>query len=795
MTWKESWKEFLESKEEVIQEITEDELEHIRPILDKMAEDEDALAFRELFGGKARLVIPFPTTDETTEAGKFISMWDQMGYNVDWEKGIVSGDKTFLGDGGFKTKKIQMKIGKWLAKVFEYATRIKEDTPGGHQSFKAKPYYKMLMQGNPRMSYYLVNPEEIEKLSKWWQENAAYLKKNIEDLTSGENAYSIIVSRHPIDVLRMADFKGLESCHSPPSRDGAEGEYYKCAVAESYGEGAVAYVVSTEDLLEETGTETIEEAESKIQDGEIFSDDKRPMDSGPIEPISRTRLRQVKSSEGIEIAVPEKRTYGKSIPGFGRRMLDWAKENQADPLRALPKKDGKYDLNQLTSYGGDYGDNNISSLLTRVLGTKDTVGFMRADTSTENSLEANLFDDVEEFSTQANEILGAFNYRYASVTFQIEDDEGGAYAVPEAALFVTLQKREFKRPPTKGELLQAAEEAKDELEAYEYPIGDDIRVDDGGVVVIRFPIEASAMEEFEGRSAFGDLTEFRTFCEKVDALDDLENDYSMFSNAIKKYLKLAGLMEGGVFQKWAEELNNDSDSYYEWKYEIEEEYENVGVNFQSISIEANDISIDMEKHANKDDFKIKWKDDVQSIVAYINNYPIARVYKSDGEYDFEVTDAPPTENVNGYYESFSLAKKAIDAAYGDPNKFMYDNVKKLLRTREFSIALKQSMCDPYKSVGGGMYPPNWRVKASKATHEGAGDGQWDIEVSMAADTDDPDGAIETMKAVVENWDDNDKFSQMVQKVADEIIKKFANPKEEANESKIFVSRWKDFLFG
>ena len=61
--------------------------------------------------------------------------------------------------------------------------------------------------------------------------------------------YSIIITRHPIDVLRMSDFDNITSCHSPASRTSAYQSYYKCAVAEAQGHGAVAYVVETEDLL------------------------------------------------------------------------------------------------------------------------------------------------------------------------------------------------------------------------------------------------------------------------------------------------------------------------------------------------------------------------------------------------------------------------------------------------------------------------------------------------------------------------------------------------------------------
>ena len=125
------WKTFLNESGfqngQSIQEITDDEVEHIRPILDRMEEDPDALAFGELFDGKNRLVIDFPTTDDTSEIGRFIDMIEnQHGLTVDYAKGMVSAERKFkaaapditgvsyaLG-GKEVTKKFQMKIGKYF---------------------------------------------------------------------------------------------------------------------------------------------------------------------------------------------------------------------------------------------------------------------------------------------------------------------------------------------------------------------------------------------------------------------------------------------------------------------------------------------------------------------------------------------------------------------------------------------------------------------------------------------------------------------------------------------------------
>lgn len=79
---------YLEENEKLLREIDEDELSHIQSVLDSM--DPDDMAFNQTFAGKTRVVIDFPTADVASEHGKFVNMWAEMGYKVDWEKAVVS---------------------------------------------------------------------------------------------------------------------------------------------------------------------------------------------------------------------------------------------------------------------------------------------------------------------------------------------------------------------------------------------------------------------------------------------------------------------------------------------------------------------------------------------------------------------------------------------------------------------------------------------------------------------------------------------------------------------------------
>ena len=302
----------------LLRELTEDELE--RALAAVEAIDPDELAFNQIFKDKKRLVIDFPVADRDTDAGRFIGMWSEMpdvgsggNYNVDWEKGLVSGLRTledtgnkaqrrqidqtlFGGEKGKepKQKKVQMKIGKWLAKVHDLASKRQEiiqlywkkhhekhfkgERPytGGQANMSAQPTGEItdaigeekydrydqlsdqlkMYAGLRGLTSYGQFPDKAIRDGKYWQQNAAFIKQNINKMSNDK--YAIVITRDPVDMFRMSDFDQISSCHSPPSRPSPSGnDYYKCAVAEAMGHGAVAYVVPMTALLAAADAETL----------------------------------------------------------------------------------------------------------------------------------------------------------------------------------------------------------------------------------------------------------------------------------------------------------------------------------------------------------------------------------------------------------------------------------------------------------------------------------------------------------------------------------------------------------
>ena len=879
---------------ELIQELEEDELEHIRDILDKMEDDPDSVAFRKLFDDKFRRIIDFPTTDSTTETGRFISLWDQMGYDVDWNKGIISAEKELksgtpeqellatLGMGETPTKKkrkIQMKIGKFFGKladltakkkvftdkVLDFAKNNRDKLP---TKFGAR-FPKSARDITGEMLETVLTPEEIKRfnqidnqldmygvdkinlpnfrathaefknLQAYWQKNADYLKKNIEKLKDSDT-YSIILTRHPIDVLRMADFDDFASCHSPPSRGASTGEYYKCAVAEAHGEGAVAYVVNTDELLAMTDSGTVDEAEEKINTVEEIFDDRtrgvqglpysysptgRPL-GGTLKPVSRLRLRLAKEKTGTEIAVPETRVYGEKLPGIGDRLLRWTQEQQADIIENLPRTEaGKIDLSQITFFGGHYSDSGglvgLDQRFRDLIGLtpEETDGKSRQDRSVEDSLDDDLLYSSREgaLRNECEEIADEFNnlMKYFVVGFEVMDDGGGDFYIKvDAALELSFD--DFERLPNAHQAFDIAQEAIGQMNDYPYssdgtikdifndypritnePGSKDIpaqyRKIAGGSgetwqrepkISFFIDVEPEGIDDMEVGYVFGP-DGFASFCAEINKFDDLQNDHDVFSKIFEKLFKTEGFMSGGAFIQWANELSVDSNLYYEWGYDVEDSYD--GDHFESIDVYTTDTYLDLSEYIDKEKFAVKWDTSGTPIKAFVNNYPVAYVYRAD-DGSFEVTES---ENMNGYYKSFETVKASIEAGQAN-NEYAYDMIKKVLESREFSLALKQKLVGPHLDESG-YWPQNWFVKHKIMPTD---DGEVEILIRMGADSDDLDGAIRSMRETVEEWEDQDELRAAVKSVVDASMRKVSQNKQSKDplsESKRIVNTWKEFL--
>ena len=642
------WRSFLaeskESSQRLLREITEDELEHIQQALDEMGNED--LAFNDLFDGKMRVVIDFPTIDRKSDLGNFVDIFREEGYDVDWAKGIISGEKELkpatsdvllrqlTGEPPIpaKKKKIQMKIGKFFKKIAELTTKrdvyfqkIKKfseanqiygrtpERPGQVTGTlqKAALSEKELENYNrldAHLEMYLPQikwqstPEWANRMGKYWQENAEYIKREIGNLENDE--YSIIITRHPIDVLRMSDFDDISSCHSPPSRGTGE-SYYKCAVAEAHGHGAVAYVVQTEQLKEWGGRPdlSLEEIEAEMQSGEVFEDDKR-YDSGTIVPVSRLRLRQVRYYEstkgsrprtddykaagrnpfdGVQIAVPEKRVYGEKIPGLRERVMKWAIENQQDQMNIV-KRDSEPDneervlqLSKFIKFGGSYEDNHIQGLIASLFGEDglpaNTQGSVVQDTATEDELDMNLIGSLlEQWQEEIENIADNWNNRYQAVEVSAEaedDGGGGTYIQPHAGYRIKWDESEFKALPGYSDAGYAVSELNDIGWGWAEDGAASIRRV-GDEIVLFFRINLEMVPDSNGMGFAADPADFEDLCVALNAIDDY---YDGVKEHIERYFKREGYIDGGALESLARDIIDDDLGNYLWDIETDDRYD------------------------------------------------------------------------------------------------------------------------------------------------------------------------------------------------------------------------------
>lgn len=256
-----------------LREVSEDDLEKIN--LDR------DLHFNNVFGNKLRIVIPL---EQNENINKLIERLEELGYEVDYED-LINKKQAY--------KRIKTQQGE----------KLRPEKVG-----------KILQSNNSR------------ELLDWWQKNGENLKNN-------EVGSSIVISRSPIDVLRMSDHDGISSCHSP------DGQFYKCARQEARTGGAIAYVVKNSDLKG-----------INIQDKEIFEDSDRGIDG--IVPLERLRLRRLTNGE-FDLLMPELRTYGIKNVGFLDTIKKWAKNSQESLIKKIDPVEG---YKSFKLKGGSYQD-------------------------------------------------------------------------------------------------------------------------------------------------------------------------------------------------------------------------------------------------------------------------------------------------------------------------------------------------------------------------------------------------------------------------------------------------------
>jgi hypothetical protein len=188
----------------------------------------------------------------------------------------------------------------------------------------------------------------------WLKNNKFYTTKANALYFQEKSKYVIILSRHPIDVLRMSDHSTIESCHS------TDKEYFKCAVTEARRGGGVAYVVEKEDLEPKVINSRGDVASPDLQADELFYDQQRGV--GDIVPVSRLRLRQIENTTTkMRLVIPDLRVYGIDLALTSYQVKNFLIDKQKEKINSL--KNTQVEAQDYIMLGGTYVDHPREQLL------------------------------------------------------------------------------------------------------------------------------------------------------------------------------------------------------------------------------------------------------------------------------------------------------------------------------------------------------------------------------------------------------------------------------------------------
>jgi len=392
----------------VMRELTGQNYNKIKSWMDST--DGGELSFDGLFDGKKRVIVPWAKKSKADGTiGDIIEFFETNGWEVDLSTGTVSRMvEREIPKGPRKGEKIskteKIRIGKIFQMIMDWEKYIASGTMAQRSRAKEDAMVanikKFLPKFDPDSNDEMV---KAESMAEFWSTKAEYYRNNPDAVNRSDSQYSIIVSRHPIDVLRMSDFEDISSCHSQG------GGYFQCAMAEAKGHGPIAYLVNTEDL-----------AKADLDDEEIFEDPSRNI-SG-IRPISRVRLRKfVNKEEAQELAIPELRVYGQRVPGFVEAVRNWAQVQQKDIVDMEAFSFAAFNSDEITRYGGSYGDAVDGSLFNIFFDSADYSG------NAEHIDDGEGEDLFDEYEIRCNDILNRAreDLEHTHADYSIEDSGDG----------------------------------------------------------------------------------------------------------------------------------------------------------------------------------------------------------------------------------------------------------------------------------------------------------------------------------------------------------------------------------
>ena len=731
-----------------LNEITDEEVSHIESVLNGLSPEH--LSFNDLFQGRMRIIEPISVPEENIDK---LKQWAKNNYyNLDFNTGLVSwqvlkddpkhvlSPKEVSNLPDDKSQNLitkQMRLGKLLQKLLRIKTKmdiLHDEMEAifqlifGHASEKTEEQQKKkdqwdkynVMRGEIESGTFgdhqKLETDEIKNLIEFWNKKSTYYRENPKLAEEGEaGRYSIIYTRHPIDVLRMSDFEDIQSCHSP-SRGGEPAEYYKCAVGEAHGHGFVAYVVENESLENIKQTWDVkklsnEELIDHMEEQELFSDPER-LEAG-IEPVSRLRYRKFVHQNGTELAVPEMSTYGeRKIPGLNKVGLEWAQNNQAEKIAQIAAQDN-IDLSQFTLYGGSYEDTIPGHLFANLFNIdlnrwKEKIhGQVGTEHSEQWEFEQQQgIASTERYQQEADEIVERFNqrYQYAKLSAEAAADDGTAYIMTSGSgMIIPIDESEWEKYPNYRD--ETLDYITDELEQYGFEWFDSVFFrQDRHDPRIELGFNMVKIDE----TYAGLLPSPHELEDLANRIDEIDDQGDTINEIIKQFLKREGYLKLSPFEEIVNKYPNPSFWEVEASHDWDGELESVTVE-GDLYLELGDSILQYKEKVDKvlssDEFKTETRTEIINAAAAASkfegefHYPIMEFsvgeIDDDGDSRIQIVFV-----IRPGYDSEGQAKAVKDVLeYLDDEEEVQTLVAKAFSKFQEQILVEGKIDDLYSVIG------------------------------------------------------------------------------------------------
>lgn len=247
---------------------------------------------------------------------------------------------------------------------------------------------------------------------------ATYKAEFLKELKdpSRDSEYSIVFSRSPNDIIRMSDWKKLESCLSK------KGCNFHRVAHEAIKGGGVAYVVKNKYL------DDFKDDPDFLNGEDTFSDDQRDIEAVQ-EPESRIKVRRFVSDKGMDFAVPENALFGNQrLPTFYQSVVNYLKPRQATAEEV--KKAFKDD--EITLKGSSYGMKDLEYMIGEYF-NEDSQQFINydpedyADKYEHERIKSLVAPDGPDFEDELQRIDNQYPLEHAYSGWDLNFDDGDYY--------------------------------------------------------------------------------------------------------------------------------------------------------------------------------------------------------------------------------------------------------------------------------------------------------------------------------------------------------------------------------